>query len=136
MKLLSKQEIVDAQDLKHEIVNVAEWGGSVRVQVMNGTNRDLYEVGMLTRTEGKSETNLHDMRARLCAMTIADENGTLLFTEAEISELGKKSSVALDRVYEVAARLNGLGKEAAAAVDAAEKNSGAAPSGNSTSGSL
>ena len=40
-----------------------------------------------------------------------DENGHRLFTDEDAEALGEKSGVALDRVWEVAQRINALRKE-------------------------
>ena len=128
-KALTKQDILGADDRKSETVDVPEWGGTVTVRVMSGSERDRYEVAMVNRAEGKAEANLTDMRARLVAMTIVDESGALMFGENEVQALGAKSALALDRVFAVAQRLNGFGKELPQAMASAEKNSEAAPSG-------
>ncbi|MBI0320545.1 hypothetical protein JBF12_47905, partial [Streptomyces javensis] len=41
--LLGKQQILDAQDRRHEDVAVPEWGGSVRVAMMSARDRDRWE---------------------------------------------------------------------------------------------
>jgi hypothetical protein len=41
-----------------------------------------------------------------------------LFTDAEVAELGNKSAKALDRVFTIAQRINGIGTDA---VDTAKK---------------
>ena len=38
--LLNRSAILDAEDLKHEDVEVAAWGGTVRVRMMTGAERD------------------------------------------------------------------------------------------------
>jgi hypothetical protein len=70
------------------------------------------------------------MRVKLLVMTLVDDAGNRLFDSNDIAMLGRKSSGAIERVYAVASRLNGIGAQAEA--DAA-KNSEAAPSGDSTS---
>ena len=47
MKLLSRDEILAASDLTKELVEVPEWGGSVYVRAMTGTERDSYEESVL-----------------------------------------------------------------------------------------
>lgn len=105
MATLTKEQILKAEDLKTEIVEVEEWGGSVNVRTMTGTERDAFEQSIV---EGKDKTNLANIRARLCAVTIVDENGNRLFNDEDVVELGKKSAAALDRVATVAQKLNGF----------------------------
>ena len=130
MRTLTKDQIVAAQDIKTEIVEVPEWGGAVAVRELTGIERDAFEQSLLRLTpEGKREPDLTNMRAKLCAACIVDgETGDRLFTEATLGELANKSAVALGRVFQVAQRINGMGD-----VEDAEKNSAAAPSGSSTS---
>lgn len=108
MGILTREEILQADDLKTEIVNVPEWGGEVIVRTMTGTDRDIWDNLMFRKGE---RNYLNDNRAKLCSCTIVDEHGNLLFTEDDVIELGKKSSMALNRVFDVAKRLNGLGPD-------------------------
>lgn len=129
--ILTKDQILEAADLKTETVPVPEWGGDVIVRTMTGTDRDAFENSLFSiDAGGKQVQNLDNMRVKLLAMAIVDEAGNRLFDSGDIAMLGRKSSAAIERVYAVAARMNGIG--AKAEVDAA-KNSEAAPSGDSTS---
>jgi hypothetical protein len=112
MNLLNKAAILSAQDLAKELVEVPEWGGSVYVRAMTGAERDAFELSI----QGQK---LENIRARLCAMCMVDESGTRLFGDKEAKELGQKSAAALDRVFAIAQRLNGIGTKD---VEALEKN--------------
>ncbi len=103
MALLTKEQILKQDDLKSEIVDVPEWGGNVRVCTMSGFARDRFEAGITGKNGG---TNMSNIRAKLAAATIVDEDGKLLFDEADIAKLGNKSCAALDRVFAAAQRLN------------------------------
>lgn len=114
MKILTRDEILSATDLKRELVEVPEWGGSVYVRAMTGTERDSFEESIIEiRQNGKGPTFkpvLTAIRAKLCARCIVGEDGERLFTDKDIDALGKKSIAALDRVYTVAQRLNAMGE--------------------------
>jgi len=43
MGLLTRDAILEAQDLQHEEVYIPEWGGSVRVRTLTGAERDAFE---------------------------------------------------------------------------------------------
>jgi hypothetical protein len=88
--------------LASESVPVPEWDGDVSVRVMTGTERGVFE-------EANKTAPKESIRARLCAATLCEPTGELLFTAADVEWLGKLSCVALDRVFEVALRLNGIG---------------------------
>lgn len=107
--MLTKEQILKADDMNYEDVEVEEWGGTVRVSTMTGTARDDYEASLFDKKGDDIEMNRKNMRAKLVARCIVDEKDEPLFTDKDVDKLGRKSAKALDKVYEVAARLNGLG---------------------------
>lgn len=122
MGLLSKQDILTAQDLAFKEVDVPEWGGTVRVKALTGKERDAFEASMI-KGEGKDrKTDFTNMRARLCGLCMVDDSDARVFDDNEISMLGAKSSAALDRVFSVAQELNGMSQKD---VEDLAKNSGA-----------
>jgi hypothetical protein len=108
---LSADDILNADDLQREPVAVPEWGGTVLVQGMSGTDRDRFEAAMLNaQMNGIDKDKAMEMyRARLAAACIVDEKGNRLFRgDAVVKRLGSKSAQALSRVVDVASRLSGL----------------------------
>jgi hypothetical protein len=132
MALLKREEILSAVDRPVETVSVPEWGGEVLVQGLTGVQRDDLETSIIT-TNGKKTpgVDLHNLRAKLCALCMVDEAGKRLFPDADVRELGRKSASALQRVFEVAQRLSGLSN---ADVEELTKNSTSDQSEGSTSG--
>jgi len=111
VKTLTRENILQVKDITTELVEVPEWGGSVYVRGMTGTERDTFEASIV-KLKGKGQSvDMSNIRAKLAAKSICDESGNLLFTDADIKELGKKSAGALQRVFEVAQRLSGIGDE-------------------------
>ena len=116
MSALNREEILGADDIQVELIEVPEWGGDVWVKGMTGQERDKFEDELIIRsTVGKgrkttqvSEVSLADIRAKLCSMTICDKDKTRLFTEKDVKALSKKSAAALQRVFEVAQELSGI----------------------------
>ena len=104
--MLTREQILQCDDLPREIVNVPEWGGEVQVRTMTGTDRDAFEASLI----GK-EGRLENVRARLVSLAVCDESGERLFADADIAALGSKSAKALDRVFAVAQGLNGIGSD-------------------------
>lgn len=109
--ILSKEQILSANDIQFEDVDVPEWGGTVRIRVMTGLERDAWEASVFSDDDGKSTMNKANFRASLIARCLSDESGEMLFSESDILTLGKKSSKALDRVFKVASRINGISKQ-------------------------
>ena len=131
--LLSRDQILQADDLQTEDVEVPEWGGSVRVRGLLGSERDAFEASMVhMRGNGQRELRLANMRARLVVMSVVDENGRRMFTDADVKALGDKSAAALDRVFDAARKLSRLTNR-----DVAELTEDfvSAPNGASTSDS-
>lgn len=127
MGLLTREEILGADDCsKTETVAVPEWGGEVMVGVIGGDERDRFE--LFREQEVKKGKASEGFRALLVAMACRDENGKPIFKPEDVLALGKKSSFVLERVFRVAMRVNGIGEEAQ---ETTEKNSDAAPSGDS-----
>ncbi|MFE9381775.1 hypothetical protein ACFYMO_00840 [Streptomyces sp. NPDC007025] len=110
---LSADDILSADDLVRESVEVPEWGGTVLVQGMSGTDRDHFEAQMLNdKMDGVvKDKALDNYRARLAAACIVNADGKRLFQGAAVKRLGEKSAQALSRVVDVASRLSGLTNE-------------------------
>ena len=120
MTYLSRNAILQREDIITEDVDVPEWGGTVRVRGMSGVERDAFEAGLIQQPEanGKrrrkqtaTKTNMANVRAKLCAWCCVDEAGAKLFSDADVVYLGHKSAAALDRIYEVASALSGITDE-------------------------
>lgn len=104
MAILDAASILAVQDAVQETVAVPEWGGDVIIRGMTGTERDAFEA--LVRPGGTLD--LRNYRSRLLVRVLVNESGTRIFTDAQASELGKRSAAVIDRLYDVAARLSGL----------------------------
>lgn len=116
MTILSRDQILQADDLGLVELKIPEWGGSVYVRVMRGTERDQFEARM---TSGDSE-KLSNVRAYLAALTVVDAKGERMFRSTEdIEALGGKSARALTRIFNKALEVNGFGSDD---VEKLEKN--------------
>ena len=133
MTTLSRDQILSAQDVQIERVFVPEWGGEVLVRGLRGFERDEIEASMIARVGKDWRLNIHNLRAKLVAMSVVDEHGNRIFSDSDVDALGKKSAAALQRVFEVAQRLSGLSAED---VEALGKASASVLSADSGSGSL
>lgn len=103
MSLLSKEQILSTSDAKTVSLYIEEWGGDVIISTMSGHARDQFEASLVGKNGG---TNLQNIRAKLAAATIVDEQGNLMFTDKDVAALGKKSAAALDRVFSASQKLN------------------------------
>ena len=107
---LTKDQILQADDLKFSEVDVPEWGGKVRIKTMTGEERDAFEDKIVVRDKdgNRKGMDIKNFRAKLLVRTIVDEEGKRVFDEQDIHALGMKSSAALDRVAEEVQEINRL----------------------------
>lgn len=111
MSLLTRDLILAADDLAEEDVECPEWGGTVRIRTLTGTDRDEFEFSLRESRKSGNTMNVKNIRARLVARSVVDDQGHRVFSDADASKLGLKSAAALDRCFDVAARLSGLGEK-------------------------
>ena len=109
--MLTRQEILDVSDLDKKVVTVPEWKGDVIVKTMTGTEREAWESTLFETKGNKTRTKMENLRAKLLACCLVDEEGKRLFTDKDINSLSGKNARALDRLYDVARELNGIGQE-------------------------
>jgi hypothetical protein len=131
MPLLTKDAILQADDLEYEELEVPEWGGTVRIRALSGKERDAYEASMRQQRGKEFIANLANIRAKLVVKCVVGEDGERLFTDQDAPAVGEKSAAALDRIFEVCARLSRLSDED---VDELAGKSADDQNGDSTSG--
>lgn len=111
---LTREAVLAANDLKTEPVAVPEWGGQINVRSLTGAERDDYEQGLVRSRGPDPDANLKNVRAQLIVAAAVDDAGQKLFEAEDVEALGRKSARALNRVWEAASRLNGIGDDAVA----------------------
>lgn len=125
MALITRDAVLNATDLRRELVPVPEWGGEVYVRELTGLERDRWETeqAKIGRTLDEAPTYKADarlpqrnIRASLVALACCDETGKAIFRPEDAAELGKRSAAVLDRLFDVAARLAGITKEVQAEI--------------------
>lgn len=107
-KRLTKDQIFKLDDLKTEEVDVPEWGGSVLVRGLTGRERDEFESSLLDQSGKRAKLKMQNARARLVYLSVVNDDGSRMFDEMDVWALGEKNAAALDRIYDVAARLSGI----------------------------
>lgn len=134
---LTKDQILQADDLPVEEVDVPEWRGSVRVRGLDCARRDDFQALLLANSEqsgGKVRIkSLAGLKPRLVQMCTFNGDGNLIFEPGDIEALSRKSAGAIDRIWDVAMRLSGMAGEVEEALKSAEGNSGNAASAGSGS---
>lgn len=123
MELMTRDQILSAQDIGHEDIDLSDvpgWG-MVRIRDLSANERDRLEASLVVERKerganGKMVTttsaNLANVRARFCAACICDEGLRPMFTEQDVKQLGAKSARALDRIFDRIKTRNGLDDKA------------------------
>lgn len=106
MSLLTKDQILNADDLPTKEIEVPQWGGNVLIRTMTAFERDRFEKKMFG--DGDKKNRPDNIRATLASLAIVDESGDRMFTDKDIVALGKKSAAALDRVFAEIQKLNAV----------------------------
>lgn len=150
MRLLTREDVLSASDLRTTTVAVPEWGGDLILGEMSGVDRDDWDAAYLARVAAEKRAAAAEKRpvaetagadlhaARMVAWTARKPDGSDLFavrkpdgridaaaTEVVVLGLARRSGLVLLRLLDAANGVNGLGPKA---LDAAEGNSGGTPS--------
>ena len=120
-RILNKQDILQARDVKIEKVEVPEWGGTVFVRSLSAAERGLIEEAAAKFKESKGKDSFARMfTVKFASLTICDEEGNRLFDDKDLAALQQKNAAAVARVAEAAQKLSGFTKED---LEELEKNS-------------
>lgn len=110
-KRKSADQIFALDDTRREDVWMPEWDCWVLLQGLTGAGRDGYEASILVGKGSNQTINARNARAKLIVLCAIKEDGSPLFTKEQIEGLGKKSGVAVQRLFDVARKLSGLSDE-------------------------
>jgi hypothetical protein len=117
MALMTREQILGAVDIAFEdldLSHVPGWG-TVRVKDLTAGERDKLEQAIVyerTTTKGgkqvKEQVLRENVRATFCAACIVGEDLQPLFTKQDITALGAKSARALDAIFTLIRKRNGI----------------------------
>lgn len=110
MATVGKTQILEADDRKYVVVEVAAWGGTVRLGSMNAEERLEFEA--VTRAKEAGDADADPMLAML-VRSIRNDQGAREFCDADAPALKKKDPSILLDLFRKAAELNVLTVESA-----------------------
>ena len=119
-----RKRLLGANDIKVQPIDIPAWGGTYYLRVISGKARESFE-------ESYSQEKMKNFRLRFLVLTLCDEDGKPILSDADMDALGERSSVEINRVFDAAWKLNAFTQEA---VDALGEGSQNAPSDASSSG--
>lgn len=112
MAVLTKEEILQARDVKVESVDVPEWGGSVFVRSITAAERGQIEEAAAKFKESKGKDSFaRTFTVRFASLAICDKEGKRLFEDKDIAQLQQKNAAAIARIAEAAQRLSGFTRQ-------------------------
>jgi hypothetical protein len=107
--LLGRSQITAAQDRKEEVVEIPEWGGSVRILTIVGPERVAFEKAC--RAHAKGEMTSVELAARGASLGIVDQDGRRIFESADDeAALTAKNPAVLSRVLAAVFRVSFIGE--------------------------
>ena len=114
-KVLSRDVLLQKQDLKMEWVPLDGEGNGVFVKEMTARERDSWEADLLEEREGAEGTEYKpgftDFRAKLAVRTVVDENGAYLFAPDDAEKLSKNMGAKrMEMIVTAAQNLNKISK--------------------------
>ena len=104
VKILTKEEILAADDIPTKVVEVPEWGGAVVVHGMSAAERWEWN-----RKNKAADGSIDIEKAMNYALIIGISEPK--FTEEDIPALRKKYGAVLDRISRAWLELSGIGEE-------------------------
>lgn len=108
MALLTRDAILNADDRKTIDVDCPEWGGTVRLRSITGAQRDAFEQSCLIQRGKERRVNMRNARAKLIILCAVDETSAPMFSDADLSALGRRNAKPIDRLFDAAQKLCGL----------------------------
>lgn len=144
MRLLSREQILNAKDVEHEDVQCPEWGGVVRIAALTASARAQFvarsieirqQAEAAKKPAKKADKDAspkveQDIEMLLVALSAIDEQGNLLFSMDDVRGLGRKAADPISRCAAVALKLSRMGESAVAEE---KKDSAPTQSGDSSS---
>jgi|WetSurMetagenome_2_1015567.scaffolds.fasta_scaffold562212_1 hypothetical protein len=111
-KILTKDDILNADDLPIIEVKVPEWGGSVYVRKLS--------VGQVVAL-GRERVDEKNYIVKALGMSIVDKDGNRLLTNKEAERLMERSDIALKHIGDVVSEINGFSKPVAKTIEEKEE---------------
>lgn len=113
-KFLTRDQILALQDRKTAVVHVPEWDCDVRIMEMSAGDREAYERMVLRMNDQskKVEPDISNLRSKMVAISVVDDEGRRVFTDEDVQALARKHHEAIRLIFNKAMSLNRIEEEA------------------------
>mgnify|MGYP006883108143 CR=1 FL=1 len=105
---LNREAFLRPAEVPVELVEIPELGGSIKVRGMTARQRSEFEKQFQTASGKQSKTRIAEVRERLVVACCVNDDGSLMFSEEDISAIGNQAAGVVERIVNVAQRLCGM----------------------------
>lgn len=113
--MLSREQILSAEDIVTETFDVPKWG-EVTIRTMTGEQREELEGLIASFKQAGAKGGKKSARAIAAVFSLVDASGVRLFKVEDAAALAQKSGVALDCIFDRVLKLNAMTKSEAEAI--------------------
>lgn len=109
-KILSKEDVMKADDCSFSEIFIPEWSGHVRIHVISAKDRLEFE-GRYTKKDGAINFEHKEAPLDLLASSLRDEKGAPMFGKSDLNILGAKNGRVINLLFQEALKINWMTKE-------------------------
>lgn len=107
--MLTREQILKAQELKTKVINVPEWGGEIVLRQLTSLDRFSFFEQLESLNEGKSKREQDLIASALFVVwTVMDGEGSRLFSDDDLPTLMASNPQVIERVAAQSGALNGV----------------------------
>lgn len=99
MNALTRNQIIALDDLKPFDVEVPEWGGTIRLRGLSGTERQFVEDWYANHPEANGSRKSFELATHVIIKVAMDESGARLFQDDDFKTLMTKSGGVADALF-------------------------------------
>jgi hypothetical protein len=114
-KILSKEDVMRADDNSYSEIFIKEWDGYVRVHVISAKDRLEFE-GEYTKKDGAINFEHKKAPLDLLSSALRTDNGAPMFDKNDLNILGEKNGRIINMLFQEALKINWMTREAEAQV--------------------
>ena len=112
MSLLTKEQLLAKRERVFKEIPIPELGSSVRIRALKSAEITGWQASLLDPKTGEPSIKLQKQaRERLVAISVVNENGTLLFGKDDLEALNNLENSIVGRIAAAATELNGIDNE-------------------------
>lgn len=109
---LTRDQILSNKSFRSKTIQIDEWGGEVRLKAISGAEREALEDAVYERIGDKLQVKKGaSLLTALLLRSMCDDDGNRLFQDGDIEFIRGIDSVTLNKLFKVAADVNGLSGE-------------------------